>query len=402
MPDSTQGGIYDSTAEWDRVIHGHGALDSLDAEAERLGVSKVLIATNRSLAEGGDTSLLDTVREVLGSRVVGVFSGCRQHVPRNTALACAAAITSDGCDGIVSLGGGSVVDTAKAAALVLRANVATEEAFDRYKLRSRAAGTTSLPALVSQPLPHMALPTTLSGAEFTSLIGIVDEKTGRKDLYADSTLAPDSIILDPALAGATPWPLWAATGVKLLSDAFEQLCSTRPHPVLEPLLLRSIEWMLEALPRTRERERHAVMKCQLATWMGMFGTLATDNTAGIGASLRHQLGAFVGAPHGALSGVLLPHVLHFSLPTAPAAASSLVVALGISLRPGETPTEAIATAVGGFVAALGLPTTLTELGVTSSSFDEIAANALADLAIRGNRRPIEDPAEIVRMLRSAL
>jgi alcohol dehydrogenase class IV len=400
MPDSTQGGIYDSTAEWDRVIHGHGALDSLDAEAERLGVSKVLIATNRSLAEGGDTSLLDRVREVLGSRVVGVFTGCRQHVPRNTALACAAAVTSDGCDGIVSLGGGSVVDTAKAAALVLRANVATEEAFDRYKLRSRAA--TSLPALDSQPLPHMALPTTLSGAEFTSLIGIVDEKTGRKDLYADSTLATNSIILDPALAGTTPWPLWAATGVKLLSDAFEQLCSPRLHPVLEPLLLRSIEWMLEALPTTREREPHAVMKCQLAAWMGMFGTLATDSSAGIGASLRHQLGAFVSAPHGATSGVLLPHVLRFSLPTAPAAASSLVVALGISLRPGETATEAIATAVGGFVASLGLPTTLTELGVASSGFHEIVANALADLAIRGNPVPIEDPAEVVRILRSAL
>jgi alcohol dehydrogenase len=401
MSELTEGRIYDSTAEWDRVVHGPGALGSLDAEAERLGLSKVLIATNRSLADG-DALLLERVHELLGGRVVGVFTGCRQHVPRTAALACAAAVDSYSCDGIVSLGGGSVVDTVKAAALALRADLTTEDGFDRYTLRSLRAATAPSPAIGSQPLPHIALPTTLSGAEFTSLIGIVNERTGRKDLFAESTLAPDSIILDPVLAGDTPWPLWAATGVKLLSDAIEQLCSSRLHPVLEPLLVRSIEWMLEALPRTRAREQQAVVRCQLAAWMGMFGTLATDSSAGIGASLRHQLGAFASAPHGATSGVLLPHVLRFSLPAAPAAVCSLGVTLGIDLRDGGTAIEEIATAVGDFVASLGLPTTLTELGVTSSGFDEITTNALADLAIRLNPGPIEDSAAIVRILRSAL
>lgn len=141
------------------------------------------------------------------------------------------------------------------------------------------------------------------------MAGITDSDEGAKALYRDGRLVPKSIILDPNLTFATPWSLWASTGVKAKSDAIEQLYCPSSHPVLEPVLQRAINWMADSLPRYRGEDPDLRLRCQFATWMSLFGTFSTNVTLGIGAGLRHQLAAMHDVAHDLAAAVLLPHRL---------------------------------------------------------------------------------------------
>ncbi|MCU1376306.1 MAG: iron-containing alcohol dehydrogenase, partial [Actinomycetia bacterium] len=332
-------GRFQNWHQWQQVVHGHDALGQLAGELERLGAARVLIVTTPSVAS---SPVLALVEAALGPATVGVYASCRRGAPRPSVLAAAEAAASASADVLVSVGGGSVVDTAKGAALCGAAGITTAEGFDGYRVGAQAAGFDS-PQLADRPLPVVALPTTLSGAEYTGMIGITDLVTDYRDPYRFDVLAPVTVVLDPRLTTATPDRLWAGTGIKSLSDAFEQYVAGAAGPALEPQLLRAVAWLARWLPPSLDGDLDARLRCQVASWLTMFGTFNAASRVGIGAALRHQLGMVHGIPHGEASCPVLAEVARRTTPDGEAGAALLAATSVLGDGAGGSPADVVAS-----------------------------------------------------------
>lgn len=349
----------------ERVIIGADAVESeLAAIVDRLNARRVVVLTTPSVA---GSSLVTTVTEVLGNRYAGTYSESQAHTPRHTVFEAAGTARDADADALISLGGSSVVDMAKGAAMVL----AEGDDLDQLRLGSGRR-------LVEPTMPHVAIPTTLSAAEFTAAAGITNTETGVKELFAAATLAPRIVVLDPAMTVMTPDRLWRGTGMKLVADCLEGLLSSRATEYSDALLTRAISILLADLDQP-SGNLPARQRCLEAAHM----TLSNMHNVGIGAvaALRHQLGGRCGVAHGEASTIVLPHVMRWNgdaaLPTLDRVAGSLETgdATGLIERLAERTT------------ALGLPTRLRDVGVTEPDIGPLAHHAAEEASARDNIRP---------------
>jgi alcohol dehydrogenase class IV len=390
-------GRYQNWHQWQQVIHGHGCLAELPVELDRLARSRAFVVTTPSVAT---SPVLQQVVAALGPLVAGVFTECRRGAPRPTVLAAAAAARDVDADVLVSVGGGSVVDTTKGVALCSAAGIETVGDFDAYRVGAQAMGFAS-PQLSSTPLPVVALPTTLSGAEYTGMIGITDPATDYRDPYRFDELAPTTVVLDPAVTAATPDRLWAGTGVKILSDAFEQYVAGAAGPALEPLLLRAVAWLSEWLPRSLEGDADARLRCQVASWLTMFGTFNAATRVGIGAALRHQLGMVHGLPHGEATCPVLVEVARRTTPGG-REGEALVHATSVLGGGAEaSPADVVAERFGGLLRAVGMPATLAEVGLGPDDVRALARRVVDDFANKQRTTRVWSEAEILELLEAA-
>ena len=276
----------------------------------------------------------------------------------------AAAARAHAADTLVSVGGGSPIDAAKAVALEL--------AGDK---NGRAGVGTGMPA-------HIAIPTTLSAAEFSHLAGVTDEAGGpgarpAKAGFADPRVAPRGVILDAALTLPTPERLWLSSGVRALDHAVETLYAPGAHPIEDVLALEAIRRLFRYLPLSKERpdDLNARTDLQLAAWMSFFGEVNTP--MGLSHNLGRRMGATYGVPHGITSCVTLAPVMRF-MSTRDASHTAVIARIGRAIAGdivGDDPraAQAAVDAVGDLLARLGLPTRLREVGVEADAIPAIAA-----------------------------
>jgi alcohol dehydrogenase class IV len=300
---------------------------------------------------------------------------------------------------ILSLGGGSVVDTAKATALMLCEGLHEAEDLDRF----RGSGPSAC-RLTGRPIPLIAMPTTLSAAEYSPMIAITNEATGEREPFQNSALCPRIVLLDPELTRATPDYLWLTTGVKILSDAFEQFSTGVAGPVMEPLTLRAFEMLVRELPGSRDVASEARLACQLASWLALFGTFSAGTKVGIGAAIRHQLGMIHKLSHGEATCGILARVVGASAPTAPAPLGALCRAAEVpfdAALPGAA-SAALARRMDAFLAELALPRTLGELRISREDLPELARRAAGDFAARSRSARIWSQPEIKSLLEASL
>ncbi len=382
----------------DSVVFGPGSIGGLAAECEKLGVSRLLLVASPSLARLVDVEAV--FGEATGGRVAGVFTGGRPHVPSDVVLAAAEAARTARADGVLSVGGGSAIDLAKAVSLCLTEDVRSLEDLMAWRVVFEYPDTVEVPASTKPALPHIAVSTTLSAGEFTNIIGITDPVRLVKDLYISRALVPRLVVLDPALAVHTPRSLWASTGMRSVDHAVEALCSTNAQPVTDALCADALYRLTRHLPVSAAdaQDLHAAGQCQVAAWESIFGL--TNVNLGLSHGIGHQLGARCGVPHGETSCVMLPAVLEYNLGhTREPQARIAEIFAAAGFRPG--PGGGAAESVRRFIASLGLPTTLREVGVERSAFPDIARDAMADLIVAANPRPVPDAAEVVAILESA-
>ena len=380
------------------IIWGPGTAErELNGLLERLGVERPFLVTTGSVERSG---LADRVAAVMGDRLTGRFAGSREHTPEPAVLEGAAAASAAGADGLVALGGSSVVDLTKGMAMVLA------EGTDLRQLRSHYEnGVLRRPRLTAPKLPQIALPTTLSGAEFTGAAGITDVETGAKRIYIDPKLTPRWVILDPDLAADTPPELWAATGMKALADTVEVLCSRRATPLSDALAAASLAMLLANLGPSLAQpgapagdnstgdQAAAMGRCQYAVGM-VLPQLALVG-AGLVAGLRHQLGGGLGVGHGVASTIVLPHVLRWNQPFCTAQLASAARAADLFGASG------LIAAIESLTRTLGLPTRLRDVGVAQSDLASVADHVLGDQAIGTNPRPVTTETEVLEVLTAA-
>jgi alcohol dehydrogenase class IV len=341
------------------VLHGDEALEGLGGELKRLRVAAPALFTTRSLTREG--ALLARVRKAMRTAPALEFDGVEVHVPRDVVDHAAQRVDDACADGLVVVGGGSVIDTAKGVVL------AAHEGHGRV-------------------LPIIVLPTTLSGSEYTNIVGILDRQRAVKELHRHDAVVPRVVVLDPALASATPARLWGTTGMKCLGDAIEQLCSPALHPVVEPLGLEAIRRLSGSLVPAVHGDVSARLDGYLGAWMALFAFAAVRPGLGAGGVLRHRAGAVSGVGHAEVACVLLPHVLNRTLPAEPRLVPSLAAVFGT-----DPETRAIVGAVEELVRGIGGPERLRDIGVTEDQLDEIAAGTAEDFTGSGSPVALTKP-----------
>jgi alcohol dehydrogenase len=339
----------------ERVISGPGTLGAIADEFDRRSRSRIVVVTGRTL---GGSALLGGVKAALGHRCAAVFTGARQHVPSATVHALTALLRQVDADGLVSFGGGSPIDAAKAAVHAILAE-------DESRTGSGA-----------DALVHIALPTTLSAGEFTAIAGITDEDSRIKRAVTDPRIAPCAVITDPLLTAETPDWLWAATGVRAMDHAVESIYSVRHHPFSDALAAKAIALLVSHLPGSIRCDDPEKMghrgHCQLAAWLSVFGI---SNTGfGLSHAFGHQIGPRWDVPHGFTSCIMLPHAMRFMADVAPERFGPIAEGLGLAFDREDPRPSALACAnrVAEFIAQFGMPTRLRDVDVPRHEAVDIA------------------------------
>ncbi len=370
----------------DRVLHGAGALAQLPGQLVALGVRRPFVVASGTLA-----TTTGIVQELAGAAsAVGVFHQVPAHVPRTAVLEVAQRYRDAGADGLVSIGGGSPVDCAKAVALCLSEGVDDATGLDRHRIRYRHPGPAEVPVLHGRAPAHVAVGTTLSGGEFTSIAGVTDVERGVKDLYLADALTPRVVVLDPEVARHTPAWLWMSTGVRAIDHIVEGVYSPRHTPLTDTLLLGALRLLTAdlvgsaATPDDLDRRE----RCQVAAWMAIMHL--KNVSTGLSHGLGHQLGARFGVPHGVTSCILLPPVMEFNRPVTADRQALVAAALGVDVGPLDDEQAAVAAvaALRALVASMGVPTRLRDVGVGAEHLDELVEEALQDSAVAANPRPV--------------
>lgn len=376
----------------DRVVWGKPAAQAALEEAERRGARRVFILTGRTLNRR--TGAIAAIRDALGERHVGTFDECTEHTPRDSVLAAVRAARAAEPDLMLTVGGGTAIDTGKVMLIALAHGLERAAQFDDFRLSVNPDGTRRAPAIAPPPFRQVVVSTTLGAAEFSDLGGCTDPVRQVKDAYHARLSAPASVILDPAITVHTPEWLWLSTGVRGIDHAVEGLCSVESSPLITATALQALRLFADCLPRSRRSpdDLAARQGCLQAAWLAGLGILRVPYGASHG--IGHSLGAVTGMSHGYTSCVMLPHVMRFNRDHARARQAQIAEALG---RPGEDAADAVAALIAG----LGLPVRLRDAGVTRDRFDAIARGAMQNLWVRTNPRPIDAVDQIVGLLDAA-
>jgi maleylacetate reductase len=379
----------------ERVVYGKPAGAAVLAEAERLGAKRVFVTTSKSVAQ---SALVADVVKALGERHVGTYAGMTAHSPRPCVIEGAKLAAEAAADLIVAVGGGSVIDATKVMLIALWQNATTIEGLDAYRA-GRPKDGAAPPAEAIRPSPDavrmIAVPTTLSAAEFNAFAGVTDLRYGIKESFGHRLIVPRVIVLDPAATLATPMDLMLSTGIKAVDHAVERLCSQQAHPFAIGTASEALKLLAKALPAHKERpdDLETRLDLQFGMWLSIG---AGTSGVGVGAShgIGHVLGAACHVPHGHTSCVMLPSVLRWNLPANADRQKRVSEAFGRRDVPA-------ADLVAELVDTLGLPKRLADVGVGRDRFQEIAEKAMHDRAVLNNPRPIKQPAQVVEILELA-
>ena len=384
-----QSGIFKIQAQ-ERVVFGTPAPEAVLAEADHYGARRVFVTSTKSLA-ALDDGPLQRVERALGDRHVGTFSAIASHSPREDVVAAAEAARAGDADLLVAVGGGSVVDATKVVQLCLWKGIDTPDAMTAFASgfeRTRAS-TFDVPA---DPVRMIAVPTTLSAADFTSRAGITNTETRTKMAFNHRMLVPRSVILDPAATCDTPDWLLFSTGVRALDHAVESYMCPIANPATESLSLKGLGLLAEGLSTIKQEPDSltARMTAQFGMWHAIW-----PSTSGLyhGAShgIGYALGAGFGVPHGHTSCVMLPAVMQWNTQTLPDRYRALAAAMG-------EPEVAAHETMRALIASLGMPGTLRDVGIKRGDLDELATRALDYQPVLLNPRPIKIVDDVMEIL----
>ncbi len=376
----------------DRVHFGTPAADALLQEVDERQAERVFVVTSRSLNRKTDAVRQATAK--ISDRIVGIFDECVEHTPRDTVIALAQALRASKADLVVSMGGGTVIDTVKVALVCLSGEVQTPEALDDWHMKVRPEGGLHVPKVGVPPCRQIAIPTTLSGAEFSDLGGATDSRTGVKHGFTGRHIGPVAVILDPKVTLHTPDRLWLSTGIRAVDHAVEALCSINAQPLVDATSVRALILLKRSLQRyqTDPTDLQARLDGQLGAWLASTSIRRTDYGASHG--LGHALGADTGTPHGITSCVLLPTVMRFNAKACASQLAEIAGAFGDLNRSAADQVEAL-------IAQLGLPTRLSMLPMDRARLPIIAEKGMANMWVRTNPQPIKEASQLLDILNRA-
>jgi len=384
-----------------------GALENL----RQLGASQPIIVTDGPTEARG---VVDEVRRRLGNDAVHVFAGIEPEPTEAQIRAGVEELEHFNADAIIAVGGGSVMDAAKAMRLFHESPQLSVRELSLPFLDARKR-ITAFPQ-VKHAMRLVAIPTTSGTGSEVSPAAVISVGQ-RKVTLVDYSLVPDMAIVDPMLTLTMPQEITADTGIDALTHALEAAVSIFASPFTDAFCMQAVNLILDALPRACRDGSDLEARTAMANAATIAGLAFSNAFVGLNHALAHAVGARFGIAHGRANAIFLPHVLRYnaSLPSKfmPAAGYSAYVApekyaqiawiLGIAGKSETSRRERLFARVDELLAEVGEPRSLAAVGVDREEFDaaipDLAKAAFSDPSIRTNPR-IPLVVEIVGLLQA--
>lgn len=357
---------------------GRGSRNKLGEELRSRGYDKVLLVSDETLVKAGVTVKIE---KILQEAEITYFEFL--HIKPNPTVSNVQeglrVAQTNGVDAIVAVGGGSVIDTAKAISIILT--------------NPEHSGVTSLAGAVdtrNKGVPLFALPTTAgTAAEVTINYVITDEENMKKMVCVDVHDIPVCSIIDPDLMQGMPQQLAASTGMDALTHAMEGYITKAGWLIPDMFHINAMALIYKNLEKAaNDKDDLAIEKMAYAQYIAGMGF--SNVGLGIVHSMAHSLGAFFDTPHGIANALLLPHVLRFNGQVCPDLFRNMGKAFGLELddlEDGEA-VETVVDAVAELSQRLGIPQTLKEIGIPEEMLPALANQAINDPCTPGNPREV--------------
>jgi alcohol dehydrogenase len=370
------------------VDFGVGSLERLGEHAAALGAGRVLLVCDPGVAEAG---LAERAEQALAAAHLAVtsFTAVTANPRDEDCQAAAAAARGHRADVIVGLGGGSVMDTAKAAA-ALATNGGTVKDWEDPRRLDHA------------PLATVCVPTTAgTGSEVTFVAVITDDHEHYKMTLLDPRLSPDVALLDPELTLGLPAPLTAATGMDALTHAVEAYTCRAAGPLTDTLALRAVELVHEHLERVVASGGDLEARTGMLLASLLAGMAFGNSDVGAVHCMGETLGGLYDTPHGIACAVFLPDVFDFNRGASPDRHAAVARALGAPSA-GDDDDVAVAgvAEIRRLMAAVAIPRFRDLPGVSPKDFPALAQGSAAHVCSPDNARDITE-ADYLALFRSA-
>jgi alcohol dehydrogenase class IV len=374
-----------------RVLYGRGAAGQAGERLRELGVTKALIVTDPGVRDAGVAARVEEAVRGAGLGAA-VYAGTQPNPTTTNVHEAAELYAAEGCDGVVGVGGGSAMDCAKAAGIVITSggHVAQYGGLDK----------------VPEPIPPtICVPTTCgTGAEVTFNAVITDEESHFKIVLVSRRLAPHVALVDPDLVAAAPPHVIAATGADALCHAVESYVNTGSDPLLDALDIGAIRMIGRYLRAgVNEHDPEAIAQLTLASTMA--GVAFNMNGNAIVHAASTPVTAHHGVPHGVANGIFMPAGLDFLKPACRPQLSEIAEALGEDVA-GLSLDEAAdrgVVAIRELMRDVGIPSSLVEWGVDPATVDipRLVEDAMKSRNVGRNPRPV-GPEELAELYRAVL
>lgn len=356
-----------------KIVFNPGISKDISAELGTLGLTKAMVVTDKMLVSLGVVAPVIQGLKNAGVEVTSVF----QEVPANSELravkACAEAAQAQGAEGLIAIGGGSVIDTAKTAAILLTHG---------GDLVNDYSGAETIPGSLK---PVVAIPTTAgTGSEVSHVTVILDEASHTKLSFVDRHLAPALAVLDPELTVGLPPKLTAATAMDALTHAIESYTSIQANPISEAMAAKAIPLIRQNILKAVLHGEDIEARAGLLIAATMAGIAFDHAMVGVVHGMAHATGGLVGIHHGTANSIYLPWGMEYNLSVCADRYAEIARIMGLPLE-GLSMEAAARKAIEAIVRlreelrqACGLPNRLRDAGVSEDLLEKIAEGAVDD------------------------
>jgi alcohol dehydrogenase class IV len=370
-----------------KVIFGVGSIAELPMEVGLLG-KKAFLVTDQGLIE---TGLVDEVKKKMGGILAGVYADVPQDSGMEVVDRGAERALSAGADVIVSLGGGSVIDTAKGMCIVVKEGGSFKE-FQGMQMLTRPQ------------TPHVVIPTTAgTGSEVTSGAVVMDKEQGQKIIIFEYFNTPRVAVLDPRMTEKLPPNLTASTGMDALTHAVESYVSQQRNPISDAAALHAIRLIARYLSSAVENGSDLTARGQMQIAALLAGWAFSNAMVGLVHAMAHSLGAVTATPHGLANAMLLPHVMRYNCDEVEELTADIAGAMGVPVEgmDGRQAAEAAIHAIEALIAKIRLPRRLRDIGIEKNVLEKCAELALADGSIVYNPKIVMETEEVLSVYMKA-
>ena len=357
---------------------GRGSRRKLAEELKSRRYEKVLLVSDQTLVQNNIVKMITDILTTEGIIYFEYLNVRPNPTVANVQEGLRVAQISN-IDAIIAVGGGSVIDTAKAMSIVMT--------------NPEHSGIVSLDGAIktrNKGLPVFALPTTSgTAAEVTINYVITDEANNKKMVCVDVHDIPVCAIIDPDLMQGMPQSLAATTGMDALTHAMEGYITKAGWLIPDMFHINAMALIYKNLEKAaNEKDDLAVEKMAYAQYIAGMGF--SNVGLGIVHSMAHSLGAFFDTPHGLANAILLPHVLRFNGKVCPELFTNMGRAFNLDMDnlSDEETIEKVANAVQDLSKRLRIPQTLKEVGIPREMLPQLAAQAINDICTGGNPREV--------------
>lgn len=371
---------------------GAGARKELPEVLNRMGLKKALVCSDKGLIKVGTTAKVTEVLDGINFPYE-IYSEIKPNPTVTNVKQGVEAFKNSGADCIIAIGGGSSMDTAKGIGIVSNnpefADIVSLEGVAPTKHKS---------------VPIIALPTTAgTGAEVTINYVIIDEERQAKMVCVDPNDIPAVAIVDPELMYSLPKGLTAATGMDALTHAIEGYITKGAWVMSDMYELQAIKMIAENLPIAVEEPTNPVGREGMALAQYIAAQAFSNVGLGLVHGMAHPMGSLHDIPHGVANALLLPTIMEFNMPKCIEKFGIIAKTMGVNTdgMTAEQAAQAAVDAVKALSIRVGIPQTLTELGIKESDIPALAAQAIADVCTPGNPRDVTE-AEIVELYKKVL